>query len=280
MTNADAVEFVEELGQVKSVLITTSTGKFSINLNGAPIVDLLREDFDWTFIQNQLCDARELVARFNDWETVKPTVIPRFASKYRRDSREYMEMVCQSNYLDLVVTYHAVLDKEHSATISPLMLEKWGISMNELERAAFSNISDSYLIMDLNGLLLDLGYQPDEEDVDVLNQCDGTMYHLSNKAGKLGAIHMISDGVLRSFCEKLDESIVYIIPSSTHGVLLLPSRRTSMPQDMINEMIVDINKMLDDTEILSNHCYIYNYESDTLSCEGYERVSLKEAVCV
>lgn len=281
MTGAEAVEFVEESGYVKAVLVTTKTGQFSINLNGAPIANLLSDGFDWSFIKNNLCNTKDLVNSLKDWENVKSKVVPRFTSKYRRDSDEYMDSVCKVSFMDLVVTFHVEIDEEHSVTLNLPMLNQWGVSMEELGNVAFENIlTDSY-ITGLSGLLLDLGYQADEEETAVMEQYNDHMYFLSNKKRHLGAIHMLNGTLLHNFCERLGTDGAYILPSSTHEVLLIPfNQMDALDVDVLNAMIVDVNTTLDDTEILSDHYYIYDYNSNSLSCEGYENVVLEDILTV
>lgn len=267
MINCDSVELMEKDGMVDSVLVHMPNGMFQINLHGSSLLSLLNEHFDWTFIQDNLCDTRNLFLCLKNWEYVKSHLFPRFAGKARRCDENYMSNSYSVNVLDLDITFHVILDEKYSATVSNSMVREWGVTSEILLKVALDNALKESNILSLDGLLMDMGFELDEEDRRDIEECCSSMYILTNKKRSIGAIHMLDKELLKKFCEKLNEDEVYIIPSSIHEVLLLPCGNFSeIDSAMVNDMIVDVNQKLDDFEILSDHCYRYCATSDKLWC--------------
>lgn len=89
-------------------------------------------------------------------------------------------------------------------------------------------------------------------------------YVLSNDAMTRGAACIYYPDVLSDFAKKIDDDI-YIIPSSIHEVLILPS---SFVDDSyaLKQIIEIVNKNeLDPTDILSNNLYYYSRSNDILT---------------
>lgn len=88
------------------------------------------------------------------------------------------------------------------------------------------------------------------------------MYVMCTEGGN-GAISMLFEQELTEFCESIG-SDVYIIPSSTCEILLVPAM-DDMAAEQINEMIREVNvTQLDAVDVLSDHVYYFSKD------EGYK----------
>lgn len=265
VAGAEAVDFWEENGTVTACMVTTATGQFLIELHGVPIERLLSDDMDWGYIKNNLCDIPKLVEEMSDWENVKGKIVPRFASNCLRSDRNYMDFVCHSSFFDLVLTFHVQLDEGHSATVNPSMLKKWDVTLEELEEVAWNNIAFTHVVEPVDKVLKESGMA--QEGVELV-QDTVPLYMLSNHSKEFGAVHMFDNLVLTLLCDRMGEEIIYIIPSSVHEVLLLPG---SVGYYMdIDAMVKVVNSTLCDTEILSDHCYVYDATEDEFYCSKDE----------
>ena len=85
------------------------------------------------------------------------------------------------------------------------------------------------------------------------------MYVLSNKSRVDGAACMLYPNLIQDFAEAIQSSF-YIIPSSIHELLLLPTRHLEESQE-IKSMIREINDtQVSAEEILSYSLYLYDKE--------------------
>ena len=89
------------------------------------------------------------------------------------------------------------------------------------------------------------------------------MYFLSNQAYFHGAAAVLYEGVLKKIADQIDSDLI-VLPSSTHEVLLIPSRLWP-DADGFAELIQDINQtQVEEEEWLSDHPYRYLRETDQL----------------
>ncbi len=93
--------------------------------------------------------------------------------------------------------------------------------------------------------------------------CDGEnksgICLLTNELKMFGAAVMFYTQLLEKIAEVWKEDF-YIVPSSTHEVLLL-QRGTQMEPGQIKEMIMDVNKhVVPEEDVLSDNLYVFSVE--------------------
>ena len=92
------------------------------------------------------------------------------------------------------------------------------------------------------------------------------IYVLSNIERYYGAVCMYYPGLMKMISEEL-ESDLYIIPSSVHECLLLPTDYFG-ECFFIKDMVHQVNRSeLERSEILSDSVYIYNAKKDRISID-------------
>ncbi len=110
----------------------------------------------------------------------------------------------------------------------------------------------------------------EDDDLSISGDPD-SMYVLTNNLGMFGAAVLAYPNLLQKLSDVLMDNF-YIIPSSIHELIILPSQITGNLSS-INEMIRSVNsEILSPQEVLSNHAYFYNIQSKQLSSVTDEMV--------
>lgn len=89
---------------------------------------------------------------------------------------------------------------------------------------------------------------------------DSFQYVLTNNKKINGATCLLYPNVLKEFANEIDSDFV-ILPSSIHEVILQPMDK-EMTLEELTKIVQDVNKKeVSDTDVLSNHAYIYIKET-------------------
>ena len=89
---------------------------------------------------------------------------------------------------------------------------------------------------------------------------DSFQYILTNNVMHNGATCLLYEDVLKEFANEIDSDFV-ILPSSIHEVILQPMDK-EMTLEELTKIVQDVNKKeVSDTDVLSNHAYIYIKET-------------------
>ena len=87
------------------------------------------------------------------------------------------------------------------------------------------------------------------------------MYVLSNEKKHFGASVILYENMMKEICKKL-EGNVYILPSSVHETILIPSRMVDTVS-RLDEMVCEVDEtQVPTVDILSDHSYLYNMEKE------------------
>ncbi|MDD6039143.1 MAG: DUF5688 family protein [bacterium] len=188
-------------------------------------------------------------------------------------NRIRLQTIPHVRYLDFAITFCYYLDYSDSemATIQVTNhhLNMWNITVEELKKQALAN-SPNLLphnilpITEVMRRLLDSQNCCDDLISELFTEQSVPMYVLTNNKQNYGAACILYPDVLASFARKLDSSF-YVLPSSIHEVILLPVERP-IEEETLLWMVKSVNtEQLSPTEILSDHIYYYEKESDLLS---------------
>lgn len=140
---------------------------------------------------------------------------------------------------------------EYGVTVSVTyeMMEHFGVTQEELHQTALQNSQCLYPPV-LKGLMETMGYQGGRE----------WMYVLSNQTGYMGAAVLLYPGVMEYVMDRLGE--VYILPSSTHEVMLVPKQGKEDMVEELRRMVREVNQeAVDPWEVLGNDIYTYNRDT-------------------
>ena len=93
------------------------------------------------------------------------------------------------------------------------------------------------------------------------------MIVVSNKSKMYGAVNAAVTQTLRSIAESTESSMLYILPSSVHEVIVLPEEcHSGIEVRGLIQMVKEINaSQVAPRDRLSDSVYIYTRETDTLT---------------
>ena len=179
-------------------------------------------------------------------------------------------------YLDLSVVFFLALERSEEGQLTVLIrntnMQKWGVSLLDLQKAAYANTPREYpaQIKNMADLLHEIvlenmgeAYSPELID-ELLRPDDAApLYVLSNTNGLYGASCMIYRDVLKDFADRIQADLI-LLPSSVHEVLLTPN----LPEtsyEALSSMVTSINqKEVSLEEQLSNQVYLFSRKDGKL----------------
>ena len=180
---------------------------------------------------------------------------------------------------DLAVVYSVRLggaaDGIMNAVVTDQMLDRWGISVDELHDIAISNteILSPVELVSMREMLMDMMLPGDPDaihDLDMFIPDEGPqMYVLTNHDKVYGAKEILNQEVMDKIADKLDGDFI-VLPSSVHEVLILPDAE-HVDRAALEDMVQTINQNeLDAKEVLSNNVYCYDFkEHELVRAETY-----------
>ena len=194
---------------------------------------------------------------FEKWKNqIIPTLINANLNRAQLYNRPHTLIV------DLAITYciqFATFDDGVSTiSITNSIFQTWDISLAQLHEIALKNMMrlQKSTLQSIHDVLCKLIGMSENVFTESLPAPD--MYILRNSIIN-GATALLDIPFMNSIYEQLGN--FYILPSSIHEVIVIPSVDEIMPIDLI-EMVYEANEtQVSDNAILSNHVYIYRPET-------------------
>ena len=207
---------------------------------------------------------------FLNYETVRSRIIFKLINTEK--NRELLRDVPYIPFHDLSIVFQCLVSEERFGNASILIhnvhLQLWKVNARELYECALENtpLLQGYELADMNTVLEEmkaLGGIDDEEIEDM--QQEVPMYVLSNKSRINGASCILYKDILKDFAMVVDKDL-YVLPSSIHEVILLPSDGTQ-ESEQLKEMVREINQsQVEKEEVLSDSVYFYRRSDDSFFC--------------
>lgn len=186
---------------------------------------------------------------------------------------------------DLAKVYYLILKMDEqgitSAAITNALAESWKIDVSTIDELAERNTPSLLppVIRTMREIIMNMISEQElfaenfgvdeksdlEEYLDVMTKPSDKekMFVLSNCKGINGAGCLLYQGLLKGFADKLGSNL-YVLPSSTHEVILIPDSKR-LQKSSLEDMVKDVNEtQVPVNEILSNKVYYYNRETDNL----------------
>ncbi len=209
---------------------------------------------------------------FLNFSSIKDSIVYSLINTERNG--ELLEDLPHMDFMDLSIVFQSMLVSAGYGTASILIhnvhLKLWDVTVSDLLKEAEKNTPQlmGYELKSMKDVLREImeSEQPEEADSDAYMAgivSSVPMYVLSNRCRINGAACLLYPALLDDICESLDSSL-YLIPSSIHEVLILPSDNTN-DSAKIREMIKEINDtQVAAEEILSYSLYFYDREENRL----------------
>ncbi|MCH5248362.1 MAG: hypothetical protein J1E98_00445 [Lachnospiraceae bacterium] len=208
-------------------------------------------------------DQRIDMRQFQNYKNIRKKIVYKLINTEK--NRKLLQEIPHITFHDLSIVFQVMVDKLDLGNATILIRNEhlgiWNISLDKIYKDACHNtpIINRYEIHDLKDVIGP--FIPQE----AIKQIPASMYMLSNQACIHGAACMIYPNVLKHISDMLDSNI-YILPSSIHEVILLPSENANEPEyEYIKCMIREVNDtQVDEEEILSYSAYYYDRNIDEI----------------
>lgn len=242
------------------------------SLNG--ILSRMAETYNEA-MQNEITkDAKEIVNNITDYEATKGKIVPRLVN--RDSNEERLQDMPHTEMGDLAVTYHVDLgsaeDGQMSVAISNQMMEKYGVSVEDLHEQACGNMESltpttfktmADTLMEI--MVPDYAEMSEEEreqrkeEMGLGGTDQDAMFVISNSSKTFGAAALLDSESLDKIEAQIGE--FYILPSSVHECILVP-KREDMDLATLENMVQEVNAtQVAPNEVLSDHVYAYDSET-------------------
>ena len=211
--------------------------------------------------------------KFLSYDSVRENVVYKLINTER--NRELLEDIPHVEFMDLSIVFQCMLSQEEFGMASILIhnvhMKLWDVTKEDLYKTAKENTQKlmPYEIKSMAEVLCEVMKSEDPEGYDYEEEMEHfsdsvPMYVLSNKSRVEGAACMLYPNLIRDFADAVGSSL-YIIPSSTHELLLLPAENDEEKTE-IKSMIREINDtQVSEEEILSYSLYYYDREEGKIT---------------
>lgn len=241
-------------------------------------------------------DAKGIVNQITDYDATKDKIVPRIVNKESNEER--LQGLPHTEMGDLAVTYHVDLgtseDGQMSVAINNEMMEKYGVSVEELHDQACANMetmtptqfkSMADTLMEI--MVPDYAEMSEERreevkaEMGVAGPGEDAMYVISNSSKTFGAAALLDSDTMDQIEKKIGE--FYILPSSVHECILVPKTQ-DMDLATLENMVQEVNAtQVAPNEVLSDHVYAYDsetkeiYRADREEEHNLQKEAAKEA---
>lgn len=207
------------------------------------------------------------ISFFTDFKKVQHTIVFKLIN-YERN-KELLQNVPHFRYLDLAIVFNCLVHSGTSGYGTILIyhnhLNFWHVTADDLYALAMENtpLLYGYDLQNMAHVLENILSDDTSLDLDDIDSLI-PMYVLSSKTRFNGAACLLYHNLLAEIAAR-HGSDLYVIPSSIHEVLLIPSS-TSTSHAQLSAMVREVNatQVLKE-EILSDHVYFYSRATGKLS---------------
>lgn len=255
---------LRKMGESAAPVVDTES-LYRAYLNGSTWDQIIRVILSEKELREDVALALENM-NLMDYESVKDHILFRLVHAGR--NRELLQTIPHILYLDLAIIFYIQITENTVTMINGQIMKLWTetqeIDITELYQIAKENTQR--ICPPHYGSLQELlfGRQMDP---------DGSVepiYILTNTAGAYGASCILYDNVLKEIAQS-EGSDLWIIPSSTHEVLLMPDMGEN--KDALIQMVRSVNEtVVPEEDILSDTVYHYSMKEQKLEmvAEGSE----------
>lgn len=204
---------------------------------------------------------------FMNYEELSDRIAFRLVNYERNE--ELLSKIPHRRWKDLAIIYFVVFDdmdvERAVVTIYNNHLEMWNVTEESLYKNAKKNTPKLYPaeIKDMGEIMEEIFRQRMEEEelAETLASMETSMnmYVLTNSYKNFGATTMLYDRVLSRLSNELGNDL-YIIPSSVHEVIIIPSEDSINRENLIQMVDYVNNTEVPREDVLSYNIYVYRRE--------------------
>lgn len=198
-------------------------------------------------------------ALYKPWEEAKEYLqVKVINAAWNKDN---LKEIPHINYLDLAIIFTVGGLEEDiewtGLTVKYEHLKKWGIELAEFLETAIKKIygEEEFSIRGVDECL--------NPKWRVLGTDDGIIYVMTNKQEEFGATAIVRVDLIREFANKV-QSDLYIIPSSLHEILLIPTNKMNDRALLKKSLKVTNQFWVKPSDCLSENIYYFDRQSGTV----------------
>lgn len=247
---------LRKMGESAAPVVDTES-LYRAYLNGSTWDQIIRMILSEKEVREEVALALQNM-NLMDFESVKDHILFRLVHAGR--NRELLQTIPHILYLDLAIVFYIQITENTVTMINWPIMKQWTgmqeISITELYQLAKENTQRLCPIHcgSLQELLFGRQMDPDGSVEPI--------YILTNTAGAYGASCILYDNVLKEIAQS-EGSDLWIIPSSTHEVLIMPDMGEN--KDALIQMVRSVNEtVVPEEDILSDTVYHYNMKEQKL----------------
>ncbi len=208
------------------------------------------------------------VGFFTDFDRIRDHILCKLI--HHAKNTGLLKNVPHIPFLDLAIVFYCNFPVDPDIGNATILIDHshlllWDKSVDEIYPAAMENTVRTLepKLKSIGSVLNEIGgiqnYPPIPDPEDPLFP----MFVLSNEENIFGAVCMAYDGLIRSLADRF-ASDLYILPSSVHEVILVPSYENDRMSDYTN-MVREVNEtQVAPEDILSDHAYYYSRAEDQI----------------
>ena len=197
-----------------------------------------------------------------DFNNIEPNFMVRLVNLEKNAKRLKESGALYKEFLDLAIELRLIVSQDENGyatcQVNKYLLEQMGIAFEDAYQIAVDKVNKEVKFNTMIEVMLGLKDKDFEESIELTRELENEypMYILTNKTNINGAISMIVRDRLDIICDALNVDDIYILPSSVHEVIIIP---TDIDADVLQDMIENANETaVKDEDYLSNHPYLYN----------------------
>ena len=224
---------------------------------------------------------------FTEYETARQQLVYKLVNLEK--NQELLSQIPHIRFLDLAMVFYCIypgsLLGQATILVKNNHLEMWGKQVMDIYNDAKENTPKLLKpsIKGMNAIIWsilqkeeDWMNQIEREEAEEFSMIKSSfvseleesnkenMYVLSNETGIFGAICILYEELIEKFANQI-ESDLYILPSSVHEVILVPTKDT-MESVKFEKMVAEVNEtQVSPEEILSNKVYYFSRNTNKIS---------------
>lgn len=208
------------------------------------------------------------VSFYTDFENTKSRIA--FKLIHFEKNKDLLQDIPYIPFLDLAIVFYCLISIDKNIGNATILvhnshLSYWDINTEDLFLAAKENAIHNLppQLHNMNSMLQDLAKERKYPSVILPEDPLYPMFVLSNDRNLFGAACILYDDLLKSYAEKTNSDF-YILPSSVHEVILIPTYQNDCLRKF-SEMVHEVNEtQLSEEEILSDHAYYYSQKENKI----------------
>lgn len=242
---------------------------------GEVTLDTIARDLARSFIDSMGVLTKEAVDSILSMSWVKDRVIYRVVNTSL--NKEYLEDKPSVKFLDLSVVYlvpvYVGATELGTVAVTDHLMDKLGIDVETLDKYATKNTSRDFkvVVKEMSEILQEMLTIADrqsailEKDLQAITDERLPMYVMSNPTRIFGAATILyAQKELKKLSKKLGSDL-YILPSSTHEVILLPANFVDNVTEL-KVMVREVNlTQVEESDLLSFSVYRYSRDTEEIT---------------